>query len=49
MILNIKSIIVQSKSKYHNYLDYIASTVTALGWVVIQKNPADVQNNFNMP
>lgn len=28
-------------TRYRRYLDYIASTVTALGWVVIKKNPAE--------
>ena len=32
------------QSSYRKHLDYIASTITALGWVVIQKNPAEVFN-----
>ena len=33
---------LQKDTRYRRYLDYIASTVTALGWVVIKKNPAEV-------
>ena len=35
------------QSSYKRHLDYIASTITAMGWVVIQKNPAEVDRSIH--
>ena len=33
---------LQRSSEYQHHLEFVSSTVTALGWVVIQNNPAKV-------